>query len=784
MSNLLLLLIILFLNIDGLGIWSNSIEIQRILAIALFVTAFFTVKLWEEKWGKSVLVIGVLYFLFLPSQFDVALPVSLAGLLTFANAKGRTKRVFSVGIIGIVLVLAYLKLGISLSPALKNSLDWLSSAIASRLTFGTPMGPSLTGWGAFLFSVAVVMLTCKPWKSLLKRLGIVIGAYLGILNIIAWSLVAVPHVGLQLLWLYPVTQWLALFNVFEQSPGQAVGSPVFGFKKSVTPLICTFLVCTIFAGLYPPQKLPESSPKVTLVNTGFLVNFRAEIPTDEPFGYAAAGAPFAMMPDYLDAFGFQVSIAPSLEDIVWEDTDIVVLINLNEEFDHSFTEELSNYVKSGGALCVVGDHTDIEGTTTKMNALLGGMGIQLNDDTADPILHYQGKLWTNALDFRGGIITRGFKDNTDVQIWGGASLSVSLWTSPIVVGKFGFSDAPDPLNVGYGARLGNRRLEKGERAGDVPLVAIATFGSGRIAVFGDTSPFQLPSTATNWLFMARVFWWLASEDIIPHTKIAKFLAYLLGFATAMVLILWKRTGAPLMLSMSFLLAILAGQQINNLFGQTYDKAILERIDGRRVALIDTSFGEQLDLSLLSPNSGAGLAYNLMRCGFVPVFANCRIIRPAMVFIVAPTKEITIAHVGYLADLVQRGGILFLAAGWESRDVTKNLLAEFSLGIEPVMLGPVPWRNPNLPKTLETEGPDFKEAWPIEILNPQTTTVYYTFHHESSDYVLVTITKKGEGKFVLISDRKFFFSDNLEGELTGKPENVRFFRRLLAAVMEQ
>lgn len=784
MSNLLLLLLILCLNIDCLGIWANTIEIQRGLAIALFVTVFLTLKLWKEKWGKSALVVGVLYFLSLPSQFDVALPISLAGLLAFANAKGKPKRVFSVQIIGVVLVLAYLKLGISLSPALRNSLVWLSSAITSRLTFGTPMGPSLIGWGTVLFSVAVVMLTCRPWKSLLKRLGIVIGAYLGLLNIIAWSLVAVPHVGLQLLWLYPVTQWLALFNVFEQSPGQAVGSPVFGFKKSVIPLICTFLVCTIFAELYPPQKLPESSPKVTLVNTGFLVNFEAKIPSDEPFGYAAAGAPFAMMPEYLEAFGFQVGIVPSLEGIMWEDADIVVLINFNEEFDHSFTEELFNYVKSGGALCMVGDHTDIEGATTKMNALLGRMGIKFNDDTADPILHYQGKLWTNALDFCGGIITRGFKDNTDVQIWGGASLSVGLWANPIVVGKYGFSDAPDPLNVGYGARLGNRRFEKGERAGDVPLVAIATFGNGRIAAFGDTSPFQLPSTATNWLFIARVFWWLVSEDIIPDLEIAKFLTYLLGFATAMVLILWKRTGATLMLSVSFLLAILVGQQINNFFGQTYDKAILERIDSRRVALIDTSFGEQLDLSFLSPNSGAGLAYNLMRCGFVPIFSNYRIIKPGMVFIVAPTKEITTAHVGHLTDFVQKGGILFLAAGWESWDVIKNLLAEFGLGIEPVMLGPVPWRNPNLPKTLETEGPDFKEAWPIEILNPQTTTAYHTFHHESSDYVLVTITKRGEGKFVLIGDRKFFFSDNLEGELTGKPENVRFFRKLLTAVMEQ
>jgi len=132
MSNLLLFLMILSLNIDGLGIWANAIEIQRVLAIALFVTAFFTLKLWEEKWGKSLLVVGVLYFLFLPSQFDVALPASLAGLLAFANAKGKPKRVFSVGIISIVLVLAYLKLGIALLSALKNSLTWLSTALTSN----------------------------------------------------------------------------------------------------------------------------------------------------------------------------------------------------------------------------------------------------------------------------------------------------------------------------------------------------------------------------------------------------------------------------------------------------------------------------------------------------------------------------------------------------------------------------------------------------------------------------------------------------------------------------
>lgn len=782
MSNLFLFLVILSLNIDDLGIWANTKEIEKGLGTAVFVLAFVALR-WKERWGKVIIFIGILCFPFLFQQFDVTLPAALAGLLCFAAINGEMRQPFLMKISAIALVLAYFKLGISLSSIMKNSLDWLSSVITSRLTFGIPMGSSLTGWVAFLFSVAIVALTCRPWKSLLKRLGIVIGAYLGVVNVIAWSLVAMPHVGLQLLWLYPVTQWLALFNIFAQDHTRGRNAGVVGRLRSASVLGFAFVACTVFASLYTPQKLPEESTSIALVNAGFLVDFEAEVPTDEPFGYGTAGIMFAMVPDYLDAFGFQVYITPSLKDVVWETTDIVVLVSLNEEFDTSFAEDIAEYVKRGGSLCIVGDHTDIEGTTTVMNVILRRFGITLNNDTADPILHFQGKSWTNALNFKNDLITRAFKDNTDVQVWGGASLSIGPWAKPIVTGKYGFSDAADPLNVGYGARLGNRRLERGERAGDVLLVAVANFGKGRIAVFGDTSPFQHPAISTNWLFLTRLFWWLTAEDIIPHSEIVRLLAYFLGLAAAVLLVLSVRVKTVLVLSLAFLLSLLLADRINAVIGETYDRAILEKIQNERIAIIDTSLQGDLDLSLLSPKSGAGLAYNLMRNGFVAIFADyCdyyREIDPALIFIVAPTKGMSLSYTATLIDFVERGGILFVSAGWERRGLVRHLLAQFDISIQPVMLGPVPWRHPSLLETQEIDSPDFKEAWPIHVLNPENTSVYYAFE----EYALVTITKKGTGKLVFIGDSRFFHSDNLEEELRGKPHNVRFFRDLLMTVMK-
>ena len=71
----------------------------------------------------------------------------------------------------------------------------------------------------------------------------------------------------------------------------------------------------------------------------------------------------------------------------------------------------------------------------------------------------------------------------------GASLELSGNAGPLLVGRYAFSDAGIRENV-MGSLLGNYHYDRGERLGDVTLVATATHGRGRVVVWGDTSAFQ------------------------------------------------------------------------------------------------------------------------------------------------------------------------------------------------------------------------------------------------------------------------------------------------------
>jgi len=772
---LLLLFILLSLSIDSLGIWANSAEIVRVFSLILFTATFLVLDLWKEGWVKVILTAGSLCIFFVPYH-QIVMPSFLALLILFASSKYKTEETFALKISFITLILAYFELGILFLPVLRNVFSMFVTFITSKVSIATPVGMSLSGWASLLFSLAVIILTCKSWKQIAKTISVALGIHLLVINALAWALTEWPMTALQLLWLYPLGQWFVLSFISSQRLETNERVQDLGFKKAIAPLAPFFVICIIITTLFIPQRVTVDRPIVTLINSGVLVDFKSQIPVQEPFGFGFGGSPFSMLPEYLESFGFKVNIVPSIQDVIWDETDVVVLINFNEEIEPEISIKARNFVTDGGSLCIIGDHTDMEGITRRMNSLTDGMGILLNDDTADPILFHRRKLWRNALQFHNDIRMHDLKDHADIQIWGGASLSLKPWAVPLVSGKYGFQDSADPLNLGFGGRIGDRRLERGEMAGDVVLVASSEFGEGRVLFFGDTSSFQLPGISSSWLFLNRLFWWMVSENSVSHAVPIKLMIYLLGF---LIILLTRRAKAIIVLFAALVIGICVSYVMNASISRSYELELLDRMDTRKIALINTSHAERLDLSVLSPDSGMGLAYNLMRCGLVPIFGCYHKIEPRAIFISAPSRQIDDAEATKLIEYVENGGVLFLAAGWDDRNVMDTLLKKFEVEIQPIMMGPVPWRYFLLSETLEIEGPDFKEAWPINILNPQTSVPFYKFE----EHVLITITKKGDGKFILIGDHRFLIAENLEQEQRGNPANIELFRNLVLEVIQ-
>ena len=214
---------------------------------------------------------------------------------------------------------------------------------------------------------------------------------------------------------------------------------------------------------------------------------------------------FGRLPGFLKAQGYDGGrINRPLTAGALEGSRALVVINLMEPFSAAEKTAIWEFVRQGGSLLVLGDHTGVAGIRMPFNDLLEPVNIEFEFDSAT----FWAQGWRDALELMPHPINRGVIDAEDIQIWIGASLAIRPPARPVIVGKYGYSDIGDEANVER-SYLGDRRHNPGEKIGDLVLVAEAGYGRGRVLAFGDTSPLQNGALVSSWAFAQRVFVWLA-----------------------------------------------------------------------------------------------------------------------------------------------------------------------------------------------------------------------------------------------------------------------------------
>ncbi len=165
-------------------------------------------------------------------------------------------------------------------------------------------------------------------------------------------------------------------------------------------------------------------------------------------------------------------------------TQILILINSPKLWDDGQRRLILDFVARGGSLLILGDHTDVFGLMRGFNSLLEPIGIRFRFDSA----YKARQTWRGCQAAAPDAVASGWDgDNPGVAV--GASFELSGNARPLLVGRYAFSDAGMRENT-MGSFLGNYHYDRGERLGDVVLVATVTHGRGRIVVWGDTSAFQ------------------------------------------------------------------------------------------------------------------------------------------------------------------------------------------------------------------------------------------------------------------------------------------------------
>ncbi|MBU1941084.1 MAG: hypothetical protein KKC68_04865 [Candidatus Thermoplasmatota archaeon] len=455
------------------------------------------------------------------------------------------------------------------------------------------------------------------------------------------------------------------------------------------------------------------------------------------------------------------------------DVDVLVVINRNVSFSDDELAVIWEFVRKGGGLLVLGDHTNVGGIRGPLNELLEPVDIQFRFDSALPL--DERWRWETSATVFGSPNPLGGSDVRNAQISVGASLEIGSGVFPIVLGSYGFSDLGDELNPDF-AYLGNYVVDTGEQVGDVVLAAGAFYGEGRVVVFGDTSSFQNSALPRSFTLVMSVFQWLGNDMTGSEFNVYLLIGLVFLVALIAVILVWKSTVFFIFSCVLILTGmIVVSSTVSSLSGT-------DIILGSDIVVFDTTHVERFTLDGFTEDSVSGLVLNFQRNGMFPVYLydsiDFSMVTGSFIVFNAPTQVFSSEMVNQLRFYMHRGGVVVVAAGFSEASVVDPLLSQYGVGIDAIPLGPVPYGEED-PASFEFE-PRFVNSWPV-VFSLAETRSFYNFSWNEQVYHLVVFHPVGSGGLLLVGDSEFFLDRNIESVYDYWPGNIIFLKHIIDEV---
>lgn len=512
------------------------------------------------------------------------------------------------------------------------------------------------------------------------------------------------------------------------------------------------------------RKVYKKVNNVTIYSNGML-DFK--MPDYSNYGISMTGM-FGIFCQALRDSGVNVSISETFPDSP-ENVDLFIIINPTK-LPNDGSRSLIPYLKSGGNVLVLGDHTDIAGSMSSLNAILDELGISFNFDSAMPL---SGK-WNASYDKISYFASlSGDISNLRSRISTGASLKMTDPRCDIIIsGKYFFGDFGNRANV-ENAFLGDYKYQQGERLGDLPLVIQKRCGKGKLVVFGDTSTFQNVVLSQAWPFVSELIARFSSYGAFPGF-LPKLLIIVIVLICYCFAIQFPKTVLGVICVMNTFLS----------YNQYMGCRRSELIPNIPKVYIDASSLNRFDADLWKGNSIGGLYMNVHRAGFWPVTMTSKdMLRKsddlrAIVFI-DPLKPFTSKERDLLFKLSQSSfkHSLIFSVGPNSQKINSHIFDELGFSIENTSLGPIPIQTKIAGKDFIAHAasvPQFANAFPLR-LDPKYDWKYIWKY---GDNVIVAKRKFGNSELIVISDPEFFWDKTLESEKEAWPANIKLFKHIL------
>ncbi len=558
-----------------------------------------------------------------------------------------------------------------------------------------------------------------------------------------------------------------------------------------------------------PSRPDIADKKIVFYEKGYLNWLK---PEHGQYGRLSVGM-YGNLPTYLESLGAKALISPDLSDADLKDAVALVIIYPNEKWEDGQLERIADFVRRGGSLMVMGEHTvrETDGGS-RINDVLGPTEMRVPFDSA--VFAIGG--WLHSYDALAHPTSAGVGDEANqFGVVIGGSVQARWPAQPLLVGRWGFADRGE-ADKGE-ATLGNERYEAGEKLGDVILAAEQPLGDGKVICFGDPSLLINGLTVSCHEYTSRLFTYLLGGGSTPQTTWRQ-LTGLAAIALLLALLLGRPRAGRLAAAALSLAASLAA--CTALTYQAWD--VLP--DGAFKAPNNLAYIDASHLNADSPESwredGLGaLQLTLMRNGYMPLLLSQitpeRLSKARLLFIDAPAREYSEDECRIVRDFARRGGIVIITVGYERAGPSSRLLSTLgfhvgtpepdagALAEKPHPLGHFksPFFNgrynyafvnfhagwPNMRMRIEMARINylafvrFHAAWPVYCDDP---TAYVAAATEQGKPVIV-VRQLRSGVVAVIGDTCFAMMKNLENEdgtpIEGLRENTVFWRWFLASV---
>ena len=416
---------------------------------------------------------------------------------------------------------------------------------------------------------------------------------------------------------------------------------------------------------------------------------------DTPFGPEDWGQEYAYAYSNLRetlerAYAVQIKDEGQISAADLAGTDVLILRTPVSPFSRGEQEAIWHFVREGGGLFLVGDHTDLFGMTTYMNDVARLFDIQFrSDDTFD--LYTEGfTTWEVAswLPHPVGSAIGRFEFETS------CTLEVPIGTRVPVMG---YAMGADPADFSKPGFFGDLHLSANERFGFLPQLAVLPYGAGRVAAVADSTPFSNFSIyfpGRREMLLATVDWLNRESGWFSQRLAWLGLVVSLGFGVGLLVDRRSRFAGSfpaVMLGLALGTAVVWPQRSALLVGPPPPEVLLVGFDQSISDLqLPSSLRQEEAADMATADS---FFMTTQRLGAVPQVVSDLEDLPEgldMIVLIRPSRVPTEAQLDALQRFVIDGGALLVVDGWlNPGEEVSSVLARFgverSIGLETVDL---------------------------------------------------------------------------------------------------